>query len=121
MATKKSSNTAGIEDILADSAEIQLATFNAGIEFWSKWVKQTTQLSKNMELNLNNFKNNPDKSADVLLEMNEANREYIRELNSLPKDAASKFIAEVDRLQKKKRPGKTAPKRKPKRRARAKT
>lgn len=121
MATKKSSKTSGIEDILTDTAEVQLATFNAGIEFWSKWVKQTTKLSKNMELNLNGFKNNPDKSADILLEMNEANREYMRELNSLPKDAASKFVAEIDRLQKKKRKGKAASSGKPRRRARAKT
>ena len=65
MATKESSKIPGIEEILADSAEVQLATFNAGIEFWSKWVKQTTALSKNLEQKLNTFKNNPNKSCPI--------------------------------------------------------
>lgn len=120
MATKESFKIPGIEDVLTDTAEVQLATFNAGIEFWSKWVKQTTLLSKNLEKNLNNFKNSPNSSADILLEINETNREYMRELNNLPKDIASKFVSEMDRLQKKKRQGKTASRAKPKRRARAK-
>lgn len=120
MATKESSKMPGIEDILTDTAEVQLATFNAGIEFWSKWVKQTSALSKNIEKNLNAFKNNPNKSTDILLEINEANREYMRDLNSLPRDVANKFVTEMDRLQKKKKPGRTKSKVKPKRRARVK-
>lgn len=120
MASKESSSIPGIEDILTDTAEIQLATFNAGIEFWTKWVSQTTQLSKNLETHLNNFKSNPSKSADVLLQITEANREYMRELNNLPRDVASKFVSEIDRLQKKKPKGSAAAKAKPTRRARAK-
>ena len=121
MAVKESMKMLGIEDVLTDTAEVQLATFNAGIEFWTQWVKQTTQLSKNLEQNLNSFKANPEKSADILLEMTEANREYLRELNTLPKEVASKFVSEMDRLQKKRGAGKPSARPKPTRRARAKS
>ena len=121
MVTKASSSMPGIEDILTDTAEVQLATFNAGIEFWTKWVKQTTQLSKNLEQNLDEYKNNPAKSAEILMGITEVNREYLRELNNLPKEVASKFVSEMDRLQKKKRGGTSNSTAKPKRRARAKT
>ena len=120
MASKESSNIPGIEDILTDTAEIQLATFNAGIEFWTKWVNQATQLSKNLEKQLNSFKSNPSKSADVLMQITEANREYMRELNTLPRDVASKYVSEIDRLQKKNPKGSSAARAKPIRRARAK-
>ena len=121
MAVNKSSKSFGIEDILTDTAEIQLATFNAGIEFWSQWVKQTTQLSKTLEKKLDSFKKNPDKPADVLVEITETNREYLREMNDLPKNVARKFVTEVDRLQKKRRPARKKTSAKPTRRAKAKT
>ncbi len=121
MAFKQSSKSSGIEDILTDTAEVQLATFNAGIEFWSQWVKQTTQLSKALEKKLDTFKKKPDKPADVLLEIAETNRKFLREMSGLPKDVARKFITELDRLQKKKRPAKKKTSAKPTRRARAKT
>ena len=111
MAVNKSSKSFGIEDILTDTAEIQLATFNAGIEFWSQWVKQTTQLSKALEKKLDTFQKNPDKKADILLEITETNIEYLREVSSLPKDVARKFINEVDRLQMKRRSAKKKSKR----------
>ena len=121
MANNESSKSSGIEDILMDTAEVQLATFNAGIEFWSQWVKQTTQLSKNLEQKLDTFKKNPNKQADVLLEITETNREYLREVSGLPKDVAKKFIDEIDRLQKKRRPAKKKTSANPNRRASAKT
>lgn len=121
MAVNQSSKSSGIKDILTDIAEVQLATFNAGIEFWSQWIKQTTQLSKTLEKNLDTFKNNPDKPADVLLDIAETNRVYLRDMSDLPKDVARKFINEIDRFQKKKRPAKKKTSAKPKRRARAKT
>jgi hypothetical protein len=121
MATERPTLSFGIEDILIDTAEAQLATFNAGIEFWSQWVNKTTQLSKNLESKLESFKGNPDTPVDILLEINEANREYLREMVSLPKDVAQKFISEVDRLQKKKPVVKKKTTTKPTRRARIKT
>ncbi len=121
MAVNQSSKSSGIEDILTDTAEVQLATFNAGIEFWSQWVKQTTQLSKTLEKKLDTFKKKPDKPADVLLEISETNREYLREMSSLPKDVARKFITEIDRLQKNRRSTRKKTSDKSTRRARAKT
>lgn len=121
MAVNQSSKSSGIEDIIMDTVEIQLATFNAGIEFWSQWVVQTTQLSKTLEKKLDTFKKNPDKPADVLVEITETSREYLRKMNGLPKSVSRKFINEVGRLQKKRRPVKKRTSAKPTRRARAKT
>ena len=121
MATERPTLSAGIEEILTDTAEVQIATFNAGIEFWSQWVKQTTQLSKNLESKLESFKGNTDKPVEILLEINEANREYLREMANLPKDVAQKFITEVDRLQNRKPGVKKKAAAKPTRRARVKT
>ena len=121
MAVKQSSKSSGIEDIIMDTVEIQLATFNAGIEFWSQWVVQTTQLSKTLEKKLDTFKKNPDKPADVLVEITETSREYLRKMNGLPKDVSRKFINEVDRLQKKRHPVKKKTYATRTRRARAKT
>ncbi len=120
MAVNQSSKSSVIKDILMDIAEVQLATFNAGIEFWSQWIKQTTQLSKILEKNLDTFKKNPDKPADILLDIAETNRVYLRDMSGLPKDVARKFVSEIDRLQKKRSPVKKTSA-KPKRRARAKT
>lgn len=121
MASKASSSIPGIEEILTDTAEVQLATFNAGIEFWTNWVRQTTVLSRNLEQNLNNFKKDPGNSSEILMGITEANREYLRELNNLPKEVARKFVSEMDRLQKKKRSSASTASAKPTRRARAKT
>jgi len=121
MAVNQSSKSSGIEDILMDTVETQLATFNAGIEFWSQWVVQTTQLSKTLEEKLDTFKKNPGKPADILVEITETSREYLRKVNGLPKDVARKFINEVDRLQKKRHPMKKKTTSNPTRRARVKT
>ena len=120
MAVNQSSKSSGIENILMDTVEIQLATFNAGIKFWSQWVVQTTQLSKTLEKKLDTFKKKPNKPADVLVEITETSREYLRKMSGLPKDVARKFINEVGRLQKKRHPVKKKTSAKPRRRARAK-
>jgi hypothetical protein len=120
MATKQSASLLGIEDILTDTAEAQIAAFNAGIEFWSQWVSQTTQLSKSIETKLDSFKRNPVQSVDLLMEITEANRKYLREMNTLPREVANKFVSEMDRLKKKKSTAKKKTNTKPIRRARVK-
>jgi hypothetical protein len=117
--TTKSSTTLGIEEILTDTAEVQLASFNAAIEFWSQWVGQTSRLSKSIEQRLESFKTNPNQPIELLMEITEANREYLREMNTLPREVANKFVSEMDRLKKKRGPAKK-PSAKPTRRARAK-
>jgi len=118
--TAKSSATLGIEDILTDTAEVQLASFNAAIEFWSQWVHQTTQLSKSIEKKLDSFKSNPNQPIELLMEITEDNRAFMREINTLPREVANKFVSEIDRLKKKSGAVKK-PSAKPTRRARAKT
>lgn len=119
MATK-SSTTLGIEDILTDTAEMQLASFNAAIEFWGQWIQQTTHLSKSIEARLDSFKNNPNQPIDLLTEITEDSRAYLREMNNLPRQVANKFVSELDRLKMKGGADKRS-RTKPTRRGRAKT
>jgi hypothetical protein len=103
MAQRKRTAESDLRDILIDTAEVQLATINAGIEFWGAWLEQATEFSRIAGEGLDAIRENPDDSADVLGTMVDTSRENIRALSDLPRRAAERFIRDLDQAKSKRK------------------
>ena len=108
-----------IQDLFINTAEVQLATLKAGIEFWSAWVDQANKFSEMTADNLAKLKENTDDAGEVMLGMLDTSRENMRVLTDLPLKASEAFS---NSLKASRNTRKSTPKTKakPKRRARVK-
>lgn len=87
-----------VQRLMTDAAEYQLAALNAGLGFWTGWVKETAAYSKTAERSLARLRTNPDNSNKILIELADAQAEHLRAVTELPRQAANLFVAELDRL-----------------------
>ncbi len=122
MADKKSSQNLGINKLLIDAAEVQLATFNAGIKFWSQWAEHTSKISESLSKRLQDLRSNPDNAKIVLKKVVEENKQQIKAMTELPGHAVTQFVDEINRFNETKKASKKKEekKSKPRRSARAK-
>lgn len=91
-----------LRHLLTDAIEVQLATLKAGISFWGEWIEQTSLFVKSATQNLSTIKADDKKARDVLLELVDAGRASVRSMTEIPRHTATRFIEELDRLEKKK-------------------
>lgn len=115
-------NTTREEDLrrlLTDAIEVQLAALKAGISFWSEWIEQTSEFVQSATKALSTINAEDQQAKDVLLELVDAGRASVRSMTEIPRHTATRFIEELDRLEKKKEGAAQAGARGP--RSRAKT
>lgn len=106
--------------LLADAVEVQLAALKAGISFWTEWIEQTSVFVQSATKSLSTFNAEDQETKDVLLELVDAGRASIRAMTEIPRNTATRFIEELDRIEEqkaeatkkaaKKRPRKKSPK-----------
>ncbi|UCH64121.1 MAG: hypothetical protein JSU77_06800 [Fidelibacterota bacterium] len=121
MAQEKSSKETGIQEVLMDAVEVQLAAFKAGIDFWGGWVKVATEFSNETSKRLGKIRSNPSDAKRLLLEITDVSREGLRGLNELPRQAAERFVEEMEKSSRaRKAASKPGPRPKPKRPVKAK-
>jgi len=99
------SDQSRVEDLrrlLTDAIEVQLAALKAGISFWSEWIEQTSAFVQSATKSLSTINAEDQQAKDLLLELVDAGRASIRSMTEIPRHTATKFIEELDRLEKKK-------------------
>ncbi|HEY6976807.1 MAG TPA: hypothetical protein VH396_11005 [Chitinophagaceae bacterium] len=109
-----SNNSEKIREVLIESAKIQVAAMNAGIEFWKNWVNQASEYSRDLSDQLFNItKNNIDQDA-VIGNLTDSSLKFVREMSTLPGVYSKHFEQELSKM------SGTAKGSKPSRRAKAK-
>jgi len=86
--------------LLTDAIEVQLAALKAGISFWSEWIEQTSAFVQSASKTLSNINAEGQQAKDVLLELVDAGRASVRSMTEIPRNTATRFIEELDRLDK---------------------
>jgi hypothetical protein len=94
--------------LLTDAIEVQLAALKAGITFWSEWIEQTSAFVQSATKSLSTITAEDQHAKDVLLELVDAGRASIRSMTDIPRHSATKFIEELDKIEKKKAEDATA-------------
>lgn len=88
--------------LLADAVEVQLAALKAGISFWTEWIEQTSVFVQSATRSLSTFNAEDQETKDVLLELVDAGRASIRAMTEIPRNTATRFIEELDRIEEQK-------------------
>ncbi len=131
MADREPDRQKEIQEVLVNALEVQLAALKAGIGFWREWVERTSAFVKTATQTLTAIRSQDKNAKQVMLEMVDQSRESMRAMTELPRNAAARFIRELDDLEDRRRSAGRgrAPKRargaaakpaRPKRRVRAK-
>lgn len=105
MAKKTPTSDENFNEVIIDAATIQLASFNAGIEFWSRWLEEATELSDTWRKGLQDFIKDPENNSATILKMTEASQKNLRNIKSLPRQMTDRFVKEYSQLQSLKKKG----------------
>lgn len=109
MAETKQSREEALRRLLTDAVEVQLAALKAGIGFWSEWIEQTSAFVQSATKSLSTINAEDQQAKDVLLELVDSGRASLRSMTDIPRHAATRFIEELDRLERKKEEAKKKP------------
>ena len=77
-------NSDKIREVLVESARVQVAMMNAGIEFWKAWVNQASEFSRSINEQLMNTTQNNTNQDAVIGNITDSSLKFIREMSSLP-------------------------------------
>jgi hypothetical protein len=80
-----------IRVVMMETAKVQLAALNAGIEFWSGWVESASKMSQAANRELMTLSAGSANVDEVLSRMADTNRKYLEALTELPDKAAARF------------------------------
>jgi len=111
MSEPEPSREEDLRRLLTDAIEVQLAALKAGISFWSEWIEQTSAFVQSATKSLSTINEKDQQAKDVLLELVDAGRASARSLTEIPRHTATKFIEELDRLEKEKEDAAKEPRR----------
>lgn len=110
-----------IEEVLRETAVVQLAAFKAAIDFWDEWVKHASTFNEETLQRLLKIEADPSKASQLLAEVADLSRGALRAMNELPRHAANRFTRALDEYEALyKRSPKTASRPRAQRAARAK-
>jgi len=97
MVRNRSKQRANIEQFLIEAAEVQLAAFDASIDFWTKWLAESLKISSVLSKGLKDVKSDPDNSGKIFVKMADDSKTHFRSMMSLPREFAESFIKHMDR------------------------
>ena len=94
-----------IREVLMNAVEVQLAALKAGAGFWKEWMERTSAFVKTATKTLSSILSQDKEAGHLLLEIVDQARESMRTMTELPRNAAARFIQELDELEKKRKAG----------------
>lgn len=100
-------------ELLLESARVQVASMNAGIEFWKKWIEHASEYNSVINSEVLKVTSKTDRNK-IIGNISDSSKKFIRQVSTLPGIYSSIFESE---LSKSARSGKNT---KSKRRAKAK-
>jgi len=95
-----------LRDIMVEVARTELAAVTAALRFLGGWVQSADKYTQQISAELEKIREGravPDRFVGQLTDLS---REYLREIEALPKVAAEHFTGEIERISKPKRPPK---------------
>src|SRR5438045_1761425 len=95
--TMAEDRTEDIQQLMRETARVQLATLNAAIAFWSGWVGTASKFAIAANQELLKISEGGEGSNEVAGRLTDLSREFLRELAELPNQAVSQFNSEVQR------------------------
>lgn len=109
MADNTPSRSEETREVLINALEVQLAAMTAAVGFWREWMERTSEFVKTTSKSLNAIRETDKDANQVLLEIVDASREGMRVMTELPRNAAERFIRELDQIEQKKKSAAKAP------------
>jgi hypothetical protein len=91
----ESTTSDGIRAVMMETARVQLAALNAGIEFWSGWVESASKFAQAANLELAKISNGDAKVDETLSRIADSSRVYLETMTELPNKAVSRFNADL--------------------------
>jgi len=88
-----------LRQLLTDAIEVQLAALKAGISFWTDWIEQTSDFVQSATKTLSSINADDTPTKDSLLALVDAGRASLRSMTDIPRNTATKFIEELDKLE----------------------
>ncbi len=76
---------------MLETARMQLATLNAGIEFWSGWVESAGKLAQTVNKELATLGKDGAKADEIVSRITDSSRKYLAAMSDLPEKAAARF------------------------------
>lgn len=87
-----------LSQLLTEAIEVQLAALRAGIGFWSEWIERTTEFVQSATRTLSEITSEEQEAKDLLLELVDAGRASVRGMTEIPRNTATRFVEELDRM-----------------------
>ena len=87
-----------LRQLLTDAVEVQLAALSAGVGFWTDWITQTTDFIQSATKTLASINAADHQTKDSILELVDAGRASLRAMTEIPRNTATRFIEELDKL-----------------------
>jgi hypothetical protein len=87
-----------LRQLLTDAVEVQLAALSAGVAFWTDWITQTSEFVQSATKTLASITSADHQTKDSILELVDAGRASLRAMTEIPRNTATRFIEELDKL-----------------------
>jgi len=81
--------------IVVECVQIQLASLNAGIEFWRGWVDRASEFAQSAARDLKHLTDSKTDLNLVVGRLTDTTRSYLRRITELPDVTAAKFNQEL--------------------------
>jgi hypothetical protein len=89
------STTEDVRAVMVETAKMQLATLNAGIEFWSGWVEGAGRFAQAINQELSSLGKDGAKANEVVSRITDSSRNYLATMSELPDRAVARFKADL--------------------------
>ncbi len=89
------SRTEDIRAVMMETAKVQVAALNAGIEFWSSWVESATKFAQAATTELAALSTGDADADHTLSRIADSSRTYLDAITELPGKAAARFTQEL--------------------------
>ncbi len=89
-----STNTDKVLEVLVESARVQVASMNAGIEFWKQWIDHASKFSSEVNSELLKITSKTDRNK-VIGNISDSSKKFIRQVSTLPGVYSDNFESEL--------------------------
>jgi hypothetical protein len=80
-----------VRAVMVETAKVQLATLNAGIEFWSGWVQTAGKFAQDINKQISTLDEANINADEIVSRITDTSRQYLNTLSELPDKAAARF------------------------------
>jgi hypothetical protein len=89
------STTKDVRAVMVEAAKMQLATLNAGIEFWSGWVESAGKFAQAVNQQLSTIGEGDTNADELVCRITDSSRQYLSTVSELPDRAITRFKQEL--------------------------